>query len=167
MNVLFNTINRLNFLIGEIPPKISEISENELSKKAAPNKWSKKEILGHLCDSAVNNHSRFVRAQFEPEPFKVARYMQDDWVRVNHYNDMPINEVLQLWKKLNEQIVRVLTKIPEAKLAVICDLGTSAPAFREDGSDRNLLWLIEDYVLHMEYHLRQIINEDWLRNEYK
>ncbi len=164
MNVLYNTINRLNFLIGEVPQKIKAISENELSHKPAPNKWSKKEILGHLCDSAVNNLSRFVRAQFEPEPFKVISYMPDEWVMLNHYNDMSINEVLQLWGTLNNQIARILTKMPEDKLAVICELGNAA--FSKNGTE-NLLWLIEDYVIHMEYHLRQIINEDWLRNEYK
>jgi hypothetical protein len=159
-----NIINRLNQLISEIPPKISAIPETALSEKPHAGKWSKKEIIGHLCDSAFNNHSRFIRAQFEPEPFKIIPYMQDEWVKLNNYQGMQSAEVLNLWVTLNRQVINVISYIPEAKLGAVCDLGTAA--FREGEVEKSLLWLIEDYVVHMEYHLRQVVNEDWLRNEY-
>lgn len=155
MNVLNNSINRLNYLISEVPEKFKQFSEKELSTKPAPGKWSKKEILGHLCDSAINNLSRFIRAQFEEEPFRVVPYAQDDWVRLNHYNEMKIEDVLNYWVAINKQIVKVVSNIPEDKLGVMCVLGNAA--FREDSVDKTLLWLIEDYVVHMEYHLRQVI----------
>ncbi|MEO8512685.1 MAG: DinB family protein [Ignavibacteria bacterium] len=157
MNVLNNTINRLNFILDEAPQKIKAIPEAELSRKPAENKWSKKEIIGHLCDSAINNLSRFARAQFEEEPFKVIPYAQDDWVRVNHYNEMKIEDILNYWSAINKQIIHIISSIPEAKLGVICELGNAA--FREGEIEKSLLWLIEDYVVHMEYHLRQVVGE--------
>ena len=154
MNILNNTINRLNSLINEVPGKIKQINSDDLSYKKSPGKWSKKEILGHLCDSAINNLSRFVRAQFEEQPFKITPYAQDDWVRINHYNEMETGELLDYWVSLNKQIVQIISIIPEEKLAVQIELGDAA--FREGESEKNLLWLIEDYVVHMEYHLKQV-----------
>lgn len=154
MNVLFNTINSLNRNVNEVPENILKLSENELSFKPKPEKWSKKEILGHLCDSAVNNLSRFIRAQFESEPFVVTSYMQDEWVQLNHYQEMSTKDVAELWKTLNKQIINVISGIPEDKLGIECDV--SSAAFRETGERKSLLWLIEDYLVHMEYHLKQL-----------
>lgn len=157
MNVINNSINRLNYLVKEIPLKIKEIAGAELTKRPAQGKWSKQEIIGHLCDSAINNLSRFIRAQFENEPFKVVPYEQDEWVSLNHYNEMKTDDVLTYWAAINKQIVQIILNIPEGKLAVKCELGNAA--FREDAVDKTLLWLIEDYVVHMEYHLRQVVGE--------
>ena len=155
MNVINTSINRINSLLHEVPEKVKQIPAGDFTHKKASGKWSKKEILGHLCDSAVNNLSRFVRAQFEAEPFVVVPYAQDDWVNVNHYNEMDTIELLNYWVTLNKQIVWIISNIPESKLAATIELGDAA--FREGESEKNLLWLIEDYVVHMEYHLKQII----------
>jgi hypothetical protein len=159
-----NILNRLDMLVNEIPEEIIELSGEELSHKRAPDKWSKKEILGHLCDSAFNNHSRFIRAQFEDAPFKLIPYKQNEWVKFNHYQQMDINDIINLWVTLNKQIHNVISNIPEAKLDVECDLGEAA--FREGEKTKSLFWLIEDYILHMEYHLNQVVNVDWLRGDY-
>ena len=164
MNVLNNIINRLNYLIGEVPQKIANIPGDELAHKKAPDKWAKKEILGHLCDSAINNLSRFIRAQFERQPFQVSGYEQDDWVKCNHYQEMPKTDIVDFWKSINTRIVYVISKMPEEKLSVECELGDAS--FRDEGENKTLLWLIEDYLVHMEYHLKQIIEEDWLRSDY-
>lgn len=148
-------MGRLNFILSEAPQKITEFPEIELSRKPSMNKWSKKEIIGHLCDSAINNLSRFVCAQLEEQPFKVIPYAQDEWVRINNYNEMGINDILNFWSAVNKQIIQIISNIPEEKLAVICSLGNAA--FREGELEKTLLWLIEDYVVHMEYHLRQVI----------
>jgi hypothetical protein len=157
MNVLNNTINRINFLILAVNEKIRNIPPAEMEAKPNPIKWSKKEILGHLCDSAVNNLSRFIRAQFEPEPFKVVPYSQDEWVRKNDYQNMKTEKILELWTSLNSQIVNVIIKMPEDKLGVICDAGEAV--FRESNVQPNLLGLIEDYLVHMEYHLKQVLGK--------
>lgn len=157
MNVLINTVNRLEQLIREVPEKIRGIKKEEFEFKPGPEKWSRKEILGHLCDSAINNLSRFVRAQFEPQPFQVVSYEQDEWVPANNYQKMETEDLFTYWVTLNSQIVRIVKNIPEEKLAVVCDLGNAA--FREGEITKNLLWLIEDYLVHMEYHLKQITGE--------
>src|SRR6187455_613628 len=123
MNIMNNIINRINYILLVFPERIQMFSEEDLSRKPAPNKWSKKEIIGHLCDSAVNNLSRFIRAQFEDEPFKVIPYAQDEWVELNHYNYMSMKDILRYWVTLNKQIVQIISNIPEDKLAVICDVG--------------------------------------------
>lgn len=155
MNVLNNTINHIISLLKEVPEKVNDIPENVLAEKMSPEKWSKKEIMGHLCDSAINNLSRFVRAQFEEQPFELTPYAQDGWVRINHYNEMETGELLNYWVTLNKQIVQIISNIRKDKLAVTVELGNAA--FREDKSEKTLLWLIEDYVVHMEYHLKQVV----------
>lgn len=155
MNVLNNTINKIVSILNTVPGKVELIPQDEFTFKRSQGKWSKKEILGHLCDSAINNLSRFVRAQFEEQPFELTPYAQNDWVRVNHYNEMKTVELLNYWVIVNKQIVQIITNIPEEKLAGTIVFGDDA--FREDKSEKNLLWLIEDYVVHMEYHLKQII----------
>ena len=156
MNVINNTINRIKYIVNECPAMIKSIPETEFSKKPSPEKWSKKELLGHLCDSAVNNLGRFVRAQFEPQPFKLIKYDQNNWVKMNNYQEDSRDNIINFWIILNNRIIDVLTKIPEEKLGNQCDLG-------EEGT-KTLLWLIEDYLLHMEYHLKQIIGDEFKSN---
>jgi DinB superfamily len=157
LNILINTINRIEQLIREIPDRVTGIDKAEFDFKPGPGKWSKKEILGHLCDSAANNLSRFIRAQFEEQPFAVVSYEQDEWVRANNYRKMETEDILTYWVTLNRQIVHIVKNISDDKLAVECSLGNAA--FRDDGKTKTLLWLIEDYLVHMEYHLKQITGE--------
>lgn len=154
MDVKINIVNKLSSLVNVTCERLNDADDKQYSVKPSARKWSKKEIIGHLCDSAVNNLSRFIRAQFEPEPFIVTRYSQNEWVKLNGYNEMNLNDILSYWQALNSQIVQVIKSIPPDKLDIKLDLGDAA--FREDGENKNLLWLIEDYVIHMEYHLKQV-----------
>jgi hypothetical protein len=154
MNVLFNTVNRINYLITDVPQKLKKYSDEELSHKPAPGKWSKKEILGHLCDSAVNNLGRFIRAQYEPAPFAINSYQQDEWVRVNNYHGMEIKDILELWVILNQRILHVLTNMPEDKLAV--EVIHDGAVYTEPIENKTVLWMFEDYLAHMEHHLAQL-----------
>ena len=156
MNVINNTINRLQYIVAECPVMIKSIPEEEFSNKPSRGKWSKKELLGHLCDSGINNLSRFVRAQFEPQPFKLLKYEQDEWVKFNYYHDDSTENVLNFWIILNKRIIEVIKKIPEDTLGRQCALGD----LKEDET-KSLLWLIEDYLAHMEYHLKQIIGDEF------
>src|SRR5579864_2956447 len=79
---------------------LHRISERDAGVKPAPKVWSKKEELGHLIDSAANNHIRFVRASFEPE-FRGPGYQQDAWVRTHGYQEMPWAEILDFWQRYN------------------------------------------------------------------
>lgn len=142
--------DRLQKNVNKAASDFLKYSEEDLKRKPAPNKWSKKELLGHLIDSAVNNHHRFVRAQFENEPFKVVPYEQDDWVRIHKYNELDSKFLLELWKIYNLHLQNVITNFPKERLTNKC-ISTDNREIAE-----NLFLLIKDYVDHMDHHLSQI-----------
>ena len=137
--------------LNNIPTRIQEIPAEELLQKPAPGKWSKKEILGHLIDSAINNLKRFVDAQHFPQPYTVQRYLQDHCVVANRYNDLPLDHLLLLWKSLNQQIVYVISGITADKLAYAI--------ITPSGEHHTLEWLITDYLEHMDHHWGQVFGE--------
>jgi hypothetical protein len=142
------TTQRLTYLLNTVPDHLRQLSETEMNQRPALDKWSKKEIMGHLIDSAANNQRRFVLAQLDPQPYQLVRYAQDDWVRLNHYQEAPAEEVIGLWTYFNRQIVRVISHIPEPVLQYRCVLA--------DQQSVTLAWLIDDYLAHLEHHLRQV-----------
>jgi hypothetical protein len=127
--------------------------EQAAIRPAGPDSWSRKEELGHLIDSAVNNHVRFVRASLEPE-YTGQGYDQDGWVRAHGYHELPWTTLLEMWRQHNELLVRVVKRIPEARLATVCRVGDAAPV--------TLGFLIDDYVLHMQHHLDHILAREKL-----
>lgn len=143
-------IGRLEKYLDEVPGRTQSFSEEELLKKPAPGKWSKKEIMGHLVDSAIHNIIRFTQAQYKPSPYVVEGYEQDNLVAVNGYQNLPLEHILETWMRLNRQIIFIWSKLPEEKLQV--------PIIRR-GEPKTLGWLMEDYVDHMEHHLRQIFDK--------
>ncbi|GGE58815.1 DinB family protein [Priestia taiwanensis] len=142
-------ISNLNEWIYIVEQECMYMFEEDVSKRPALNKWSQKEVLGHLCDSAVNNLTRFIKIQYEAQPFILTTYKQEEWVDLQGYEDMPIEEIVQLWCSLNRKIVRAIGKIPSEKLAY--------QSVTSDGELVTLEWLIEDYVAHMEQHLKKQI----------
>jgi hypothetical protein len=137
---------RLQWLLGHIPPRLSTIGEEEFSHRPATGKWSKKEILGHLIDSAANNHHRFIRAQLEA-PYEILPYAQNEWVELNRYQHLESNRIVHLWETYNRHLLEIIRHIPEEKLAKTLI----------DGEETVTLgWLIVDYVAHIEHHLNQI-----------
>ena len=142
-----NTIERLNYLIQAVSIRVKQFSEQEFSEQLL-GKWSKKETLGHLCDSTTNNHHRFIKLQIQGQPLVVVPYNQNKWVLIQDYQGIPTCEIVDYWTTLNKQIVRVISKIPKEKLLYLCDVG--------DNKTITLSELIQDYLRHMEHHLRQI-----------
>ena len=117
-------------------------------QKPSQDKWSNKEIIGHLCDSAQINLQRFVRCTFE-ENFKLT-YEQVEWVIAQHYQEMDIADLLQLWRLLNLQISRVLDSYPAGRLKAQCDNS------KKEISLHTVEWLAQDYLEHLQHHLNQI-----------
>jgi len=116
--------------------------------KIREEKWSNKEIIGHLIDSAQINLQRFIRCSYEQD-FKLI-YAQDEWVAAAHYQNADIKEVLDLWILLNRQIIRTLINYPEDRAEATCDTG------KEEVQLHSVNWLADDYVRHMQHHLSQI-----------
>src|SRR4051794_21615537 len=105
-----HSINRLSHLCEIVPPLLTEIGEPAFSMKPAPGKWSKKEIIGHLIDSATNNHQRFVRAQFEAMP--QIYYDQNKWNEYSYYDQMDGIQVIAFWAAYNKYLVELIKLIP-------------------------------------------------------
>jgi hypothetical protein len=126
---------------------LRRIGEPEVSLRSAPGQWSKKEILGHLVDSAVNNHHRFVRAQ-QVEELTFPAYEQEHWVDSQGYAERPWLELVDLWRLYNRHLAHVISRIPEEQLAVMCVIGPDKPV--------SLGYVIEDYVVHLRHHLQQL-----------
>src|SRR5476651_1288547 len=108
--------------------------------KPSLQKWSGKEIIGHLCDSAQINLQRFVRCTYE-ENFKLV-YAQDEWVAAQHYQEMNVSDLLQLWRLLNLQISRVLDNYPADRWQAQCDTS------KKEVGLRTVEWLAGDYIVH-------------------
>jgi hypothetical protein len=139
-------INELNQILNEFSAKIEAMPDHEFSAKPLPNKWSKKEVLGHLIDSAQNNLRRFICGQYEQKPSKIV-YDQDLWVMSNGYQSMEKRDVIALWKLINERIAAVLTNMPADNYTKVS----------ETSELRTLEWLAIDYVKHLKHHMNQIL----------
>lgn len=138
---------RLDHIIKIVPALLLEIGEDKMSLKPSPEKWSKKEILGHLIDSATNNHQRFVRGQFEIEPEIV--YKQNEWNKFNFYQEIGSSQIISFWTVYNKQILEIIKRIPTENLDKKIKIGEELVS---------LDFLIIDYVKHIEHHLKQIVN---------
>lgn len=136
-----------NIVTAELQ-RFETISEEEWSYKISPEKWSKKEILGHLCDSALTNIRRFVVTQYKENDNIV--YDQDFWVKAQNYQNIPVTELIGLWKSLNFQIVHTVENIPDEDLKRTCDTTKTVP------QTFTLEYIIQDYIDHLQYHLKAI-----------
>lgn len=117
------------------------------ARRPAPGTWSPKEVLGHLIDSAANNHQRFVRAQ-QADRLMLPGYEQNHWVTVQGYQDADWTHLVALWTHLNLHLADVMARIPADQYAVTCVIGDSQPLTLE--------LLVVDYLHHLEHHMAQI-----------
>ncbi len=127
--------------------RLGSLSEAEAARDRGAGKWARKEILGHLIDSAANNHQRFVRAQFT-DPFRWPGYDQRTWVSLHRYRSRPWSELVELWRTLNGQVAAVIETVPAEKLQTSCLIGEHEAAALE--------WWIRDYLRHLKHHLEQL-----------
>jgi len=139
-------VTSLASVVNQALPQLSAISDEAASRKPAPNKWSKKEILGHLIDSAANNHQRFVRLQLTPE-INLPGYDQDNWVRLNRYQHKEWTDIVTLWTAYNQHLSMVIDSLDDAALGHV---------WHSPDGDVTLEFIAADYVRHLTHHLRQI-----------
>src|SRR5436309_8641080 len=101
--------------LADAAPRLLAISEQQSEIPRAEDKWSSKQIIGDLIDSAANNHQRFVRAQFTDD-LVFPGYQQGDWVRVQRYNDEAWSQLVQLWRHYNLHLLHLMSNVPEQTL---------------------------------------------------
>jgi len=135
-------------IITNAQPRLLEISPDSATRKDSPDTWSKQEILGHLVDSALNNHQRCVRGALNvAEHFPP--YDQNRWVEVQGYNEGQWEELIDVWVQCNLHLCRMLERLPEEALNNPCNIGKEAPV--------TLGFVIDDYLRHLNLHLGQIL----------
>lgn len=128
-------------------PRLRAISDAQAHLPRAPGHWSRKQILGHLIDSAANNHQRFVRVQAE-SGLGLPRYAQEHWVASQRYQERSWADLIELWSAYNRHLAHVLDSIPETARNAQCTVGGGPPV--------TLSYIALDYVGHLQHHLGQI-----------
>lgn len=131
-------------------------AQSRISK--TPGKWSAKQIIGHLIDSAANNHQRFVRAQFS-EDLVFPGYQQEDWVQVQKYEEENWFELIRLWESYNRHIIHIVHHIPAETLTkqrIKHNLHQIAWKTVPVQEPVTLEYFIRDYAGHLKNHLEQI-----------
>ena len=144
-----STANELQSIVNDFVPRLLAISQSDFTAKTSPGKWSKLEVLGHLIDSSQSNIRRFITAQYEPAPPSI-RYDQEFWVAINKYQEMKKEDVIHLWRLMNERICAVCRNTPPQLYGKTADTGATEPNLK------TIEWLATDYVKHLKHHLNQI-----------
>ena len=138
--------------------RLRTIDEAQAAKPRSADHWSSKQILGHLIDSATNNHARFVLAQLKDD-LVFPGYDQDGWVRTNQYQDASWAQLVELWRAYNLHLHHLMSHADQAKLNTPCTLHTLQEiAFKTVPKSEpvTLEYLMKDYVDHLKHHLAQI-----------
>ena len=139
--------SELDHVLESSTELLRAISEESAGKRTKPDSWCKKEILGHLIDSASNNHQRFVRLQLAPS-LEMPAYEQNGWVRSQNYASRQWRDLVELWLAYNRHLVHVIRN---------ADAGAARHVWKASAGDVELQFLIEDYLRHLNHHLAQVL----------
>src|SRR2546423_10564298 len=142
--------------------RLNNISEADSAQPRAEDHWSSKQIIGHLIDSASNNHARFVLGQLKDD-LVFPGYDQNSWVRTNHYQQAPWTQLVDLWRAYNLHLHHVMAHASKERMTTPCTLHTLQEiAFNTVPQSEAvpLEYLMQDYVDHLKHHLDQIFPND-------
>ena len=139
----------LGEILASAPARLELFSDAEAAMELAPGKWSRKQFLGHLVDSASNNHQRFVRASLAGELI-FPPYEQDGWVAIQAWADVPWERIIRLWEEYNRHLHHLMVRLPAGRHDALCVV--------EQGEPVTLAFLMRDYVRHLKHHLAQILD---------
>ncbi|HEY1264777.1 MAG TPA: DinB family protein [Terriglobales bacterium] len=146
MNLSVQALSQLERILELVPKRLESIAGGSEHRPAA-GKWSPKEELGHLLDSAVNNHQRLVRVQME-DRLAMPGYRQEFWVKVSRYQERDWKELAAIWKGMNRQLLAAAQSVPQSAWANTCTVGDSAPMTLE--------FVFTDYLAHLLHHLQHM-----------
>lgn len=152
-------IESLKLFFNAARESLNNLSDEEAGLKKNSQTWSRKEIIGHLIDSASNNHKRFVCALLSDDLI-FDRYNQNEWVAKQNYQARKWDELINLFFYFNLQILHFIKEIPEDQLTKIrAENNLNDIAFQKLQSkhDATLQFLIEDYYVHLKHHIKQIL----------
>jgi Mycothiol maleylpyruvate isomerase N-terminal domain len=138
---------KLLVIINAAEPRLRAISAVESTKPILPGGWSRRQVVGHLIDSASNNHQRFVRAVLEPS-LDFPAYDQEGNVRVQAPQEADWSMLVSLWAAYNRYLAHIIARLPPSKLETVCRIGSGEP--------KPLDLMATDYVIHLLHHLSQI-----------
>lgn len=138
---------KLLAVIDAAEPRLRAISSAEAAKPILKGGWSSKQVVGHLIDSASNNHQRFVRASLQPS-LDFPAYDQPGNVRIQSPEDADWSLLVSLWASYNQYLAHIIERLPADKLETVCRIGSGSPV--------TLSFIAEDYLTHLLHHLRQI-----------
>ena len=142
--------------------RLRQISDSDAGQPRAEDHWSSKQIIGHLIDSAANNHARFVLGQLKDD-LVFPGYDQNGWVRTNHYQESSWPQLIDLWRAYNLHLHHLMSHADSARLKTPCTLHTLQEiAFNAVPQTQpvTLEYLMKDYVDHLKHHLDQIFSPD-------
>jgi hypothetical protein len=150
--------SRIRNAIDEGSGLFEGVAEDATARSTTPGGWCAREIIGHLIDSACNNHRRFIVNQ-DASTLVVEPYDQEKWVALSHYAETPAAVLVATWRAYNDQIARVIERVPDETLGR--GRGPRASyrfpyvtyALSDEATLRDL---IEDYIGHLHHHFRQI-----------
>jgi hypothetical protein len=144
-----NVIEDFRRTINESYDQFARFTEAASAAPVSAGKWSRRELIGHLIDSASNNHQRFVRAQVDAV-LTFPGYEQESWVERQAYKDESWADLTMLWKSYNLHLLHVISHMSNDRLDCLCAIGNNEPV--------TLRFLAEDYVRHLKHHLEQILS---------
>jgi len=139
---------RFRIHIESVRGRLDRITEEGAKEEVRPGGWRRKEALGHLIDSALNNHQRFVRAALDGS-YQGPSYQQQAWVEAHGYRQFPWQALVHHWWEQNDLLAHVVERIPEHRLEAECRVGDHDPV--------SLSFLITDYLEHLDHHIAQIV----------
>ncbi len=134
-------------LIDRLPAQLTSLPDESVQRKPSSSEWSLKEELGHVLDSAANNHQRIVRAQLGDNP-AMPGYDGNQWVILHRYQDRDWSSLIAIWADLNRQLLAAAETVPDSAWSRTCTIADSAPL--------TLKFVFDDYLDHMLQHLRHM-----------
>jgi broad specificity phosphatase PhoE len=155
MNPFSSIASDLGRTVAQAKPLLLKLDNADTTARPSENKWAKKEILGHLLDSASNNHQRFVRASLQGS-LTFPGYDQEKLVDLQRFADVDWSFLVDFWAAYNRFLAHVINSLPAEAAIVTCNIGDNKPATLE--------WIAADYVAHLKHHLNQILGQTFATN---